>query len=1039
MKSKLTWVLTLFLVLIMSFSFAQEKTISGTVTDQSGLPLPGVSVLVVGTTKGTQTDFDGNYTITASTGQQLRFSYVGQKTSEALIGTSSTINVQLEEDSQALEEVVVVAYGKQKKEAIVGSIATVGVETIEKQKVTSITQAIQGSVPGVNIITSGGVPGENATIRIRGIGSINASAEPLIILDGSPYNGNLNNISQDQIESITVLKDASSTALYGSRGANGVIVLTTKGGELNSAPVFTVSTSYGVSKNAVDFHPLVGAADYMKYSWEALRNANQYIDGNDAATAGQYATDNLLAGLGYNPYNIDNPIDANGNLVSGATLLWDTDWKDALLRKNGTRTEHGMTVSGGSEKTSYFASLNYLNQDGNVKTTKFERVAARMKIDSKVTNWLKIGANMAYTTSTSNIPTQSGSSFQSAVQWFYSVASVYPIYRRDSNGDFIYDDNGSLIYDYGNNTQTRNGNRAIFSGENGLGALYNYDLKFDRYNTDLSGYADFTITDYLSFKSTLSYQNYLFDQYQYISDEFGYAANVKGRVSQNRDITKTMNAIQALSFNKDFGKHNINVDAIYEAYSFKYDALGAQGVGFLPNVKVLDGSTTPEGVSGSFTDETLSSVLGRVGYNYGEKYFIEGSYRRDGSSRFAEDVRFGDFYSVGGSWIVSRENFLANSNFLSYLKLKGSYGELGNNQGIGYFPYLSVFDTGYNQLGNTGVLQGGVSDPNLSWEKTASLNYGVEFGLFKGRLNGSVEFYEKESVDLIYDKPLPISTGNSSITTNVGALKNTGIEVSLNADLINNKDFSWSAGLNFSFDDNEITELTQEEFINGNKKWKVGRSLYDYFIQEWAGVDPADGYGMWYKDILDVDGEPTGERETTKVYADATRYYNDKSSLPDVIGGFNTSLRYKNWDFNTLINFSFGSYIVDGTYQSLMGGFESAGRAAHTDIADRWQQPGDITDVPLILGSNNDFNAQSTRFLYKNDYLRVRALSLGYSFGDRALDKIGMSSLRFYVQGDNLFTFQSHDGIDPEQSLAGSTNSRSYQLATISFGINAKF
>ncbi|MCB0474437.1 MAG: TonB-dependent receptor [Flavobacteriaceae bacterium] len=1033
----------LFFMLSNFLIYAQKETITGMVSDESG-PLPGVSVLIKGTTTGTETDFDGKYAIEAEIGDVLVFSFVGLKTQEIAVSNNKVINVILQNDS-ILEEVVVVAYGTQKEESIVGSIASIDTETIEKQQVTSVTNAIQGSVPGVNIISEGGVPGDNPTIRIRGVGSINASADPLIIVDGAPFNGNINSISQDQIESINVLKDASSTALYGSRAANGVILITTKSGRLNTAPTLNVTSSYGFTKNAVAFHKLVGAEDYMKYSWEALRNADQYINGNDAVTAGQNATANLISELQYNPYGVNNPIDSNGNLISNANLLWDTDWSDALLRNSGTRMEHGFSISGGGEKTTYFASTNYLKEDGNVKNTHFERVTSRLKLDSEITEWLTLGANISYSISNSNVPSQSGTTFQSAVQWMYTVPNIYPVYRRDVNGALIYDDKGQLIYDYGNNAQSVNGNRPIFGGENGVGALYNYKRRYKRYNTTLSGYAEIKFSDNLKFKTSLSHENYLYDFYNYVSNEFGYAANVNGRVTQNRDITQTLNAIQSLNFNKSFDKHNLNVDLIYEAYRFNYNQLGAQGVGFLPNVEVLDGSTTPELVSGSFTDESLNSYLTRVSYNFDSKYFVEGSFRRDGSSRFSKDNRWGDFYSVGASWLVSKERFLENSQVVSLLKLKASYGELGNNKVLrndgtaDYFPYYSIFETGWNNLNNPGVLLAGVVDPNIKWEKTSSLNLGVEFGLFNDRLYGSVEYYERKSVDLIYDLPLPISTGDDGVLTNVASLKNSGIEVTLNGSIFQSEDFNWDAGVNFSMDKNEITDLPQDEFLNGTKLWRVGKSLYDFYVREYAGVDPDDGYAMWYQDVLDSNGNPTGERTTTKVYGDATRYYIGKSSLPDILGGFNTTIQYKNWDLSALLNFSFGGYILDGTYQSLMNSLESLGRQVHADIANRWQKPGDITDVPLLLASNNDFNATSSRFIFKNDYVRVRALTLGYNFDKEVVERIGMKGLRLYFQADNPFTYQSHKGIDPEQNLAGTTNSRSYQQKIFSFGVKLKF
>ena len=1039
MKKTLRGFLTLFMVLAVQILFAQEKTITGTVIDEEGLPLPGVNVIEKGTSNGVQTDFDGNYSIKVEEGDVIVFSYVGFSAQEREITAStSTLDVTLQVSADALDEVLVVAYGAQREKAIVGSVASLDSEVIQKQQLTSVTQAIQGNVPGVNILTSGGQPGENPTIRIRGVSSINASAEPLIVVDGAPYNGNINSISPDQIESMNVLKDASSTALYGSRGANGVIVITTKRGGYNTAPSINITATGGLSSPAVDLHETIGTNQYMRYSWEAERNALQYIDGVAPNEAGALAAQSIIPNLAYNPYNVDQPVDANGNIVDGASLLWETDWQKEMLRETSLRQEYGMSISGGGESSRYFLSANYLDQEGSVKESDFERITTRLNLESQLTDWLQVGLNSSLTVSEQNYPEQSGNSYQSSIQWIYSVSSVYPLYRRDANGDLVFD-NGAPIYDYGSTSgQALNGTRPMLANENAVGSLYNYDNLNKRTSATANAFAKIEFTDYLSFRTNLSYENYLYDSNVYAAYNVGYAANVGGRVTQNRDITTTLNFINSLNFNKDFGKHNVQADAIFESYKYKGDYLSAQGTGFLPGVKVLNGSTTPESVGGYVNEERLVSYLGRASYSYDDRYFIEGSFRRDGSSRFSTDTRWGNFFSVGGSWVVSDENFLAGNSTLNFLKLKASYGELGNNRGIGYFPYLQLFETGWNQLDATGVLLGGVTDPLLSWEKTASFNVGVDFGLFNDRLTGLVEYYEKESVDLIYDQPLPISTGNSSITTNIGAVKNYGLEVTLNGKIINKDNFSWSAGLNFSFDNNEITELTQDSFINGTKRWEEGKSLYEFYMQDWAGVDPADGYGMWYMDVLDDNGNPTGERTTTKDYAAATRYYNG-SSLPDIIGGFNTDLAWGNFDFNMLFNFSFGSQVYDGSYASLMRGFSTPGYQSHEDIAERWQEPGDVTNVPLLLNAQNDFNSRSTRFLFDNDYVRLRAVTLGYTLPGSVVEELNMNSLRVYLRGDNLFTYHSHFGIDPEQSVAGTTNNRSYILKTVSVGLNLQF
>ncbi|MEI6865112.1 TonB-dependent receptor [Flavicella sp.] len=1040
MKKKLHRITLLLFMLVLQFSYSQNNkvTVTGTVSDHTG-PLPGVVVVVKNTSTGTQTNFDGFFSLEARTGTVLEFSYIGMISVLKTVQNSSPMIITMEEDRQNLDEVVVVAFGVQRKEAIVGAISTIGSDMIENQQAVSVVSALQGNVSGVNIIQAGGQPGNNPVIRIRGIGSINASAEPLIIVDGSPFNGNLNTISSDQIASMTVLKDASSTSLYGSRGSNGVILINTKRGKLSTPTTVNIRSSIGFANQAVDNHQLVDTDTFTEFTWEAMRNSNLYVNDMSAADAAQDATNELVTELGYDPYGNGTPVGTDGKLLT-TDKLWDTDWQDYLFNDSAIRTDHSLSVSGGNDNTSYFFSANYLDQEGSIQTSSFERTTTRLSIDSQVNDWLKLGLSSFYSTSSSTVPTQSGTTYTSTIQWINNVSSYYPLYRRDASGSLILDSSGNKIYDYGNNQQSVNGSRPLYSNENIVGSLYNYDILENRDNISLNGYAQINFTQDLSFKTQISYEKYIFDTYEYIHNEYGYASSVGGRVSQNRNFVTTKNIINSLNYLKTFNEvHNISVDLIHEAYERNNDDLGAQGVGYLPDVSVLDGSTTPEAVTGSFTDETLESYLGRVTYNYDSKYFAEASFRTDGSSRFAEDVRWGDFYAVGASWMISKENFFSDIDNINLLKLRASYGELGNNRGIGYFPYLSLYETGYNELDNTGVILGEVADQFLTWEKVVSSNIGVDFGFFNNILKGSIDYYSKESIDLIYDQPLPPSTGNESIKTNVGALKNYGIEVSLGVTIINKKDFIWTTDLNMSFDNNEITELTQESFINGTKRWEVGKSLYEFYIREWAGVDPDTGYGMWYKDILDDNGNPTGKQETTTNYTDATRNYNEQSSLPDFIGGFSNSLTYKDFDFNLLLNFSVGSYIYDSNYAALMGGFDRPGETASSDISTRWQNPGDVTDIPLLLASQNDFNSTSDRFLFKNNYLRLKALTIGYSIPTTAIEKYGINNLRLFFQGDNLLTFQSHKGIDPEQSVSGITNYRSYNQRIISMGLNIKF
>ena len=964
----------------------------------------------------------------------------------AVFFTGSLVIAQRKDtlNTTKIDEVVVVAFGKQKKEAITGSITTVDEKTIANQQAPSVTSALQGTAVGVNVITSGGQPGNNPTILVRGIGSINSSTAPLIVLDGSPYNGNINNIPQDQVESITVLKDASSTALYGSRAANGVIIITTKKGRLNSAPQVTVTSLIGVSDPAVRLHKVLGAADYMKYDWQALRNSYK---ASGSTTPGQDASGQLVNSLGYNPYNVTTPIDANGNLAAGAKLLWDTDWEKALLNKAAFKQEHRFNISGGDSKTTYFVGADYLDVDGSVKTSNFQRTGIRINVESKVKDYLKVGMNSAFSASSSSLPIQSGMTYGSSIQWIYSVPNIYPLYRRNANGALIKDGFGQNIYDYGtSDTANLNSQRPVFENENAVGALYNNSDVAKRSSSVINAFAELQILKDLSFKSQLSYEQYVFDEKSYDNYAVGAAATVNGRVTQERDLTKTINFTNSLNYDKKFGNHSLGLQGIFEVYDFKFDGLSAQGTGFLPGTNVLAVSTKPEFVGGFVNQERLVRYLGRATYNYKNKYFAEGSYSRDQSSRFAQDFRVGNFYGVGASWIISKENFLADSRVFSLLKLRGSYGELGNNDvqrgGVSdYFPYQTGFNGGYSNLDQAGVVLGSPSNPQLTWESSITTTVGLDFGLFKNRITGSFDYYKKKSKDLIFSRDTPGSVGFTKYLSNVGALENTGYEAVISSVNFNKENFKWTTSFNISTNKNKVTDLFTAAINQGNKRLVVGGSVYDFFLPEWAGVDPATGSGSWYTNDLDTNGNVIGRKVTTD-YNLANNNDNrifSHSSLPDFAGGLTNYFKVGPVDLNILVNYSFGSYVFDSIYQGIVSGFSTPGRQQSVDVRNAWQNPGDITDQPINLQSQNNNNASSTRFLYKNDYVRLKALTLGYNINKDMLSQFGVNQFRIFVQGDNLLTYQSHKGIDPEQNIDGNTDNRSYQSRTLSMGVTVGF
>jgi len=1045
-------VLFIYCILIVGVQMgnAQVKSISGTVTSaEDEAPIPGVSVSVKGTTLGTITNNDGYYQLDVpNDAEALVFSFVGMKNKEVSI-TGSVVNAALEPDIIGVDEVMVVAYGTKTKKALVGAITSVDSETIENQVTASPLRAIQGSTPGVNVLTSGGQPGENPIIRIRGIGS-NVNAQPLIVVDGVVFSGNLNTISSDQIESVNILKDASATALYGSRASNGVVLINTKGGQFGQRETnVNVNVRGGFSQPAVETFELVGASDYMRYSWEAIKNKRMYDDGDTEAIAKQYATDNLIGEIGYNPFSVEKPIGPDGNVVSGANLLWDTDWYDALIRDRANYNEVTFSADGGSENVSYFISGNRLDQKGAVIESDFERISGRVNLNVKLTNWLEFGTNNSFSRSAQNYPNQEGTGYTNTMQWVYTLANIFPLYQRDADGELILDNEGNKQYDFGNAGGRTNGSR-LLSGDNAVASTYNHDILYTRTNLFSSSFFKIYFTDWLTGTSKVGYEKYMLDDYQYYHYKYGHASSVNGRVSQERNFTETTTFINSLNFNETFGEHTIGIDAISEVFDLTYDELTADGIGFLPGVKVLGGSTTPEGVGGYIDTERLVSFLGRTSYNYAGKYYLDVSFRADASTRFKSGNRWGNFYSVGGSWVISDEYFMQGASEISLLKIRSSYGELGNNAGIGRFPYLASFDTGWNNNDNTGVLKGGYADENIKWEKTSLFNVGLDYGFFNNRISGSLEYYDKKSVDLLFEKPLAPSVGDSEYYTNIGIVKNSGVEFQVQTVNVRTNDLIWRTSFNIAKNVNEILELPQDEIINGTKKLRVGRSLYDFFTYDYVGVDPETGDALWYMDtgdpvideatgevVLDDDGKPVYdnyEKVTTNEYSQASKYYFG-SSLPDYIGGFSSYFAYKGFDINMLFNFSIGAQLMDYEYASLMGSVERYGQQLSVDIEDRWQNPGDETDIPKLYASNNDYNATSTRFLFDNDYLRLKALTVGYNLPNSVLNKLNIDALRVYLQADNILTFQSHKGIDPEQNIAGTTDSRSNMLKTYSIGL----
>ncbi|WP_028297709.1 SusC/RagA family TonB-linked outer membrane protein [Olivibacter sitiensis] len=1035
--------------LLVKSANAQERTITGKVTSKSDrLPLAGVSVSVENTKTGTQTDANGQFSITVPLdAKKLIFHHMGYATLTVEVQSKNVVDVALDNDAQLLDEVVVtLPYQTVDARSVTGAISTVTASSLSKQTVPSVTRALQGATTGTQVLTSVGQPGENPTIRIRGINSINASASPLIVLDGVPYGGNIHSINQADVESMTVLKDAASAALYGSRAANGVIMITTKSGK-SGTPKFEASVLQGYSSRTRKEYNFLGAAESMQLTWEALRN---YAAANGVDNPGKYASDNIIGNLRYNPYSVARPFDDNGNLVQGATLLWDTDWEKALTRsmKDTRRTDAQFSASGGNDRTKYYLSLGYLKDRGYAIASDFERISGRVNLTNKLSNWLNVGTNLNISSTDQNYPTQSGSTYSNIIQFSRNVSSIYPLHMRGENGELLLDEYGAPMYDWGTSISGRtvNTSRPVFENENPAGTYALNEIRYSRLTTSANTYAEMSLVDGLKFKTTYGIDFYNFIGKEFYNPTYGLGASVNGRGVREKNNTVQWTWSNQLSYAKTFANtHHLNIFGVYEAFNYNYDTLLGQKTGFgLAGLSELAVGTNNEFLSSTNTDETLNSYLAKVGYHYDYKYFIDLSYRRDGSSRFESQVRWGDFYSVSGAYDIAREKFMKSVSAINQLKLRASYGELGNNFTLNsngthnYFPYLSSFGTGYNVLSNTGVLLESLPSYLLTWEKSNTLNFGLDFSILANRINGSIDWYNKTTDGLIFSRPLPNSGGITSIIENIGALRNRGFEFTINSINLKNKDFLWNTSLLFSTNRNVITKLHKGQGINtGDKRYEEGKSVYEFYLEQWAGVNPQTGQPQWYYDVTDENGNTTQEMTSGYSSASNSRKFSG-SALPDFTAGLTNDFSYRNFSLSFNIYANVGGYIYDGDYALLMQNYRSHGRQSTRDILGRWQNPGDITDVPQI-GVNQDANARSSRFLYDGTFARVRYINLGYTLPQSLLGRYKVDKVNIYLQADNPFTFFGRPGLDPEQNLGGNTSNRSAQMKTFALGLNIGF
>ncbi|MBB5637206.1 TonB-linked SusC/RagA family outer membrane protein [Pedobacter cryoconitis] len=1000
----------------------------GRVIDESGLPVIGATVRVKGKDKGTITDGDGRFMISGvSVNEILVFSYLGYETRE-IPAADGLMNVILISTPGELNEVLVVAYGTVKRSGFVGSLSQIKGEQLENRQVSNISKALQGLAPGIQVASASGQPGTQATIRIRGIGSINASSAPLYVVDGAPFQGDINSINVSDIASISVLKDASSSALYGSRGANGVIIITTKTGRSSDGTRINASFSRGVSNRAVKDYKQMNTDQYFESYWLALRN-KQLTNGLTDAQARTSASSRITKALGINPYgaNYPEPVGLDGKIVPGAAPLWDDQWRD-VLERNASRTQADLNFSGGSEKSQYFISGGYLNDKGIAIGSGFKRYNARVNLTTQAKKWLKAGLNLSASNTKQDYPQSEDSNTANIILVSRSIPSFYPVYQRNPDGSFIFDEKGNKAFDFGNYRPSSAMPRSNLAATTDLDRN---EILTD--NASIRTFLEASMLPGLKFKTSYSGDYKNINRNFYTNPLLGENAPIRGSVSRNnnREYSFTWNNI--FTYEKTIHEdHHLNLLAGQEFYSDNVRQISGSRQGFvLPNLYEPDAAAQLNDFNGFADNYRLLSFFGRAEYDYKSKYFFSGSLRTDGSSRFSPETRWGTFWSLGGSWRASKEEFLSNSVWLNNLTFRASYGAQGNDDIGTFYAYDGLYSI-YNNLGENGLVTKRLATPDLKWETNLNLNIGVDFGILKDRISGSVEYFNRASKNLLFSLPKALSTGFKSIDANIGALKNTGIEIQLNAVPVLTTDFKWTFSINATHYKNKITDLPQNNQIAGTKLLRVGGSINDFYIKEWAGVDPANGDPLWYKD------NGKGEKVKTNDYTQAS-FYLEGTSLPDVLGGITNTFNYKQFELSAMLAYSLGGKVLDRDYASLLHNGNRTGGTWSEEMLNHWTPENPNTDVPRLTTDNLGWTQTSTRQLYSATYARLKTVTLGYNLPKKVSGRLGVQNLRVTLTGENLLTFYGHKGMDPEQTISGSTYFRYPAMRTVSAGINVTF
>ena len=1051
-KRLMTMLVGLFL--LVGGVLAQTK-VSGTVVSQDdGQPVVGATVLVVGTSTGAVTNANGQFSLTVPEGKKtLRVSYIGMVTQD--VTARPNMRIVMVSNNKALDEVIVVAYGTQKKSSFTGSAQSISAEDVELRPVTSVTKALEGNVTGVQMTSASGQPGSSPKIRIRGFGSINASSAPLYVVDGIPYDGDLSSLNPADIESMTVLKDASSGALYGARGANGVVMITTKKGQEGRTNV-TWRSNIGWSNRANKRYQNVSQSEYVQLVYEALRNKKWAAGSSweDAEAIARATLGKNLGGESYNPfknYTWDQVIDpTTGQVRTDAQSAWDEDWLDAVTRDNALRHEHQLSLSGGNEKTKYALSLGYLNEDGILKTTSFQRYNARVNVDTKVNDWFSANLGLSAAHSISNFSDYDGTSYSNVWYTAQFINPLFPVYLKDAQGQTVYK-NGQVEYDWGEAYANGDKRPGSMSDHSSLGMLM-LDKADNRHDVASmrGGFVFGSDAEKMGWAKSLKLAiNFGFDydnnnRMRYMNLEHGNQAAQGGDLAKYNYRTQSYTFNQLLTWNRSFDKHNVDVLAGHEFYAYKYSMLQAERAGLMRGILELRPAATLKDADSYTQDYRINSWLGRLNYNYDDKYYFSASLRSDASSRFKSGNRTGTFWSLGGNWRISSEEFMKDVKWVDNLSLKMSYGEQGNDDILdadgysNYYVWQGLSSVAYANANTVGAVPSTLQNDAVTWEKNANFNIGLEGSVLDRRIRFSAEYYTRKTTDMLLSYPMAVSTGFTGYSANVGNMKNSGFEFELSGTPVRFQDFEWNLTWMGSTVKNEVTKLTAEssEIISGSYLIREGLPLNTFYLRKSAGVDPATGKQLYWIYDLDENGNRVNERITDSYSKAASSRYEMGSRIPDLYGSIGTDVSYKGFNLSILTTYSIGGKILDGNYYSSMN-LTYLSSTWNKNVLRRWQKPGDITDVPR-MGIKEDIHI-TDRYLINASYFAIKNITLSYTLPKSLVSKASLNGVKVYGSFDNVALFSHLEGMDPQYNFGGSTTYSYSPNKTLTMGVEVNF